>query len=293
MLTDQLSRSDHGHASDMRNLTEGATSKHDDRRTDVIVELSTKVSEQETRIIGLENKLFQREKHLNDLLDRTKSSRSRPDVEDGGDTRRRRDCDGPPTHTDRHCHSDVMMGDWEKRSPPQTQKHGSDNRLGSGRTHTWDEAPHDTTSAAKTKNKSPTGTAVHKGHAFNYMTSRCVQRNHAQSYSSGSDLSDNGEDDCWDDEDFSAGDKRSNGFHTSVNSAFYGVVEDSVGHGRHSHHTHSRKSTNKNQTNDLSATESPKLRHRQCNDSTAELTEPTGDARHTARSHTDTAHSSQ
>jgi len=53
--TDQLSRrSEQGPAADRP--PEDATNKHEDRRTDVIVQLSAKVSEQESRIISLENR---------------------------------------------------------------------------------------------------------------------------------------------------------------------------------------------------------------------------------------------
>ena len=291
MLTDQLSRSDRGHTKDVAD----GISKVDEKRTNVIVELSEKVSEQESRIIDLENKLHQRDKHLSEVTERPKSSRHRPAVEDIGDTRRRRDSAVRTLHGNRHSHSEGLIGDWEKR--PATQKHTSESKLSNGRPLVWDDAPHDTVSLAKTHMSSPD--VEHKTHASNYESSRYTHRNALCSVSSASDLYDDEEDDCWDDEDFSTGDKKCGKFHTSVNSPFGDVVIDSTSHGRHhGHNGHPLKSTAKNHTNESSTAESPKQKHRHKDrtghaNRNGDTTEHDGDDRRASKSHTDTVHRNQ
>ena len=290
--TDQLSRSDRGHAKDVA----GGISKMDDKRTNVIVELSEKVSEQELRIIDLENKLYQRDKHISEA-ERPKSSRHRPAVEDIGDTRRRRDGDSAvrTVHDNRHCQSEGLIGDWGKR--PVTQKHVSDSKLASARPLLWDDPPHDTVSLAKTHQSSPD--VAQKTHAFNYESSRFADRDTLCSVSSASDIYGDEEDDCWDDEDFSTGDKKFGKFHTSVNSPFGDVVGDSTGHGRHhGHNGHPPKSTTKSHAKESSTAESPKQqrRHKERTshaDHNGDTTEHAGDDRHTSKSHTDTVHRNQ
>ena len=245
-------------------------------------------------------------------MERTKSTLSSPrhkqESGDAGDSRRRRD----GATVDRHCQSEVLVADWDKRPGPGLgpgpggAKHGSEGRLLGGGARAWDDAVHERKTGAKSA-----GDVAHKSHAPSYPGSR-YHRPH--SYSSTSDVDDDNV--AWEDEDLPPSDRR-NG--TGRGSAFFGGHNDPGRHGhndpgrhghddsgrhghndptgrhghddpgRHGHHNYgSRK--NKNHNNDLSATESTRQRQRGHADDDADNANTTADSRHGARGHVDTTH---